>query len=150
VAPIHIPRVSAKLERFALRQRCQLHSSAKTKWTNQMTNTERSTHPSVSNAYGSSDSAHAPDAPKDDIAAKTATAFREAKANVENVIADAGEKGQQALNYAGKTGQEALDNVRAVGDTVAVAVEKSVTRRPYTTLALAVAAGFLLGATWRR
>ena len=115
-----------------------------------MTNTERSTHPSVSNAYGSSGSARAPDAPTDDIAAKGAAAFRETKANVENVIADAGEKGQQALNYAGQKGQEAIDNVRAVGDTFAVAIEKSVTRRPYTTLALAVAAGFLFGATWRR
>jgi ElaB/YqjD/DUF883 family membrane-anchored ribosome-binding protein len=115
-----------------------------------MTNTERSTQPSFSNASGSSGSAHAPDVPKDDIAAKGAAAFREAKANVENVIADAGEKGQQALNYAGQKGQEAIDNVRAVGDTFAVALEKSATRRPYTTLALAVAAGFLFGATWRR
>jgi ElaB/YqjD/DUF883 family membrane-anchored ribosome-binding protein len=102
-----------------------------------MTNTERSTHPSYSNASGFSGSAHAPE--KDDLAAKGAAAFREAKANVENVIADAGKKGQ-----------EAMDNVRAVGDTVAVAIEKSVTTRPYTTLALAVAAGFLFGATWRR
>jgi len=40
--------------------------------------------------------------------------------------------------------------VREVGDTLAVAVDKSVTKRPYTTLALAVGLGFLLGATWRR
>ena len=78
------------------------------------------------------------------------TAFREAKAGVESVMADAGDKGQQALNYAGKKGQEAMDNVRGVGDTLAVAVEKSVTTRPYTSLALAVAAGFLFGAIWRR
>src|ERR1700757_3465728 len=104
-----------------------------------MTNTEPSTRPLFSNAYGSSGSAYAPDVPKDDIAAKGAAAFREAKTNVENVIADAGEKGQ-----------EAIDNVRAVGDTFGVAIEKSVTRRPDTTLALAVAAGFLFGATWRR
>jgi ElaB/YqjD/DUF883 family membrane-anchored ribosome-binding protein len=115
-----------------------------------MTNTEPSTRPLFSNAYGSSGSAYAPDVPKDDIAAKGAAAFREAKTNVENVIADAGEKGQQALNYAGQKGQEAIDNVRAVGDTFGVAIEKSVTRRPYTTLALAVAAGFLFGASWRR
>ena len=104
-----------------------------------MTNFERSTHPSSSNAYGSAGGAHTADTPKDDLASKGAAAFREAKANVENVIADAGKKGQ-----------EAMDNVRAVGDTVAVAIEKSVTTRPYTTLALAVAAGFLFGATWRR
>jgi ElaB/YqjD/DUF883 family membrane-anchored ribosome-binding protein len=66
------------------------------------------------------------------------------------VIADAGEIGQQALSYAGRKGQEAVDSTRDVGDTLAVAVEKSVTKRPYTTLALALGLGFLLGATWRR
>jgi ElaB/YqjD/DUF883 family membrane-anchored ribosome-binding protein len=116
-----------------------------------MTNTERSTHPSSSNVYDSPSSrAHAADVPKDDLAAKGAAAFREAQANVESVIADAGEKGQEALNYAGQKGREALDNVREVGDTLAVAVQKSIKTRPYTTLALALAAGFLFGATWRR
>jgi ElaB/YqjD/DUF883 family membrane-anchored ribosome-binding protein len=115
-----------------------------------MTNTERSPYPSPSNAYGSSGRAHAADARGDDLAAKGAAAFREAQASVESVIADAGEKGKQAVNYAEKKGQEAMDNVRGVGDTLAVAVEKSVTTRPYTTLALAAAAGFLFGATWRR
>jgi ElaB/YqjD/DUF883 family membrane-anchored ribosome-binding protein len=46
--------------------------------------------------------------------------------------------------------KEAMDNMREVGDTLAAAVEKSVTTRPYTTLALALAAGFLFGATWHR
>jgi ElaB/YqjD/DUF883 family membrane-anchored ribosome-binding protein len=113
-----------------------------------MTNVDRSTHPSSAIAYGSS--GHSAAAPKDDLASKGAAALRDTKAGVESVIADAGEKGQQALNYASKKGQEAMDNVRSVGDTVAVAIEKSVTTRPYTTLALAVAAGFLFGATWRR
>jgi ElaB/YqjD/DUF883 family membrane-anchored ribosome-binding protein len=108
-----------------------------------MTNTERSTHSPPSNAYGSSGRAAVADAPKDDLASKGAAVFREAKANVESMISDAGD-------YAGKKGKEAMDNVRGVGDTLAVAVEKSVTTRPYTTLALAVAAGFLFGATWRR
>jgi ElaB/YqjD/DUF883 family membrane-anchored ribosome-binding protein len=69
-------------------------------------------------------------------------------AAVESVIADAGEKGQQALNCAGQKGHEAMDNAREVGD--ALAVEMSVTKRPYATLALALGLGFLLGATWRR
>ena len=115
-----------------------------------MTNTERSTYPSPSNAYGSSGRAHAANAPKDDLASKGAAAFREAQASIESVIADAEEKGKQAVNYAGKKGQEAMDNVRGVGDTFAVAIEKTVTMRPYTTLALTLAAGFLFGATWRR
>jgi ElaB/YqjD/DUF883 family membrane-anchored ribosome-binding protein len=87
---------------------------------------------------------------KDDLPSQGAEAFREVKANVESVIADAGEKGQQALSYAGRKGQEAVDSMRDVGDTLAVAVEKSVTKRPYATLALALGLGFLLGATWRR
>jgi ElaB/YqjD/DUF883 family membrane-anchored ribosome-binding protein len=115
-----------------------------------MTNIERSTNPSSSKPYGFSGGAHPADALKDDLASKGAAAFREAKANVESVIADAGEKGQQALNYAGQQGQKAMDNVREVGDTLAVALEKSVTKRPYTTLALAVGLGFLFGAIWRR
>lgn len=113
-----------------------------------MTNTERSTHPSSSNVYGSpSIRGHAADVPKDDLAAKGAAVLREAQANVESVIADAGEKGQEALNYAGSKGREALDNVRGVGETLAVAVQKSIKTRPYTTLALTLAAGFLFGAT---
>jgi ElaB/YqjD/DUF883 family membrane-anchored ribosome-binding protein len=115
-----------------------------------MTNVDRSTHPSSAHAYGSPGGAQAAAPPKEDLASNGAAAFRDTKASVESVIADASEKGQQALNYAGKKGQEAIDNVRGVGDTLAVAIEKSVSTRPYTTLALAVAAGFLFGATWRR
>jgi ElaB/YqjD/DUF883 family membrane-anchored ribosome-binding protein len=113
-----------------------------------MTNTERSTYPSSSNPssskpYGSSGGAPAAGPPQDDLASKGAQAFCDAKAGVESMISDAGD-------YAGKKGKEAMDNMRGVGDTLAVAIEKSVTTRPYTTLALAVAAGFLFGATWRR
>jgi ElaB/YqjD/DUF883 family membrane-anchored ribosome-binding protein len=115
-----------------------------------MTNVEGSTPPSSANAYGSSGGAYAVDISRDDLNAEGAAALRGSKASVDCVIADAGEKGRQALNYAGEKGQEAIDNVRDVGDALGTAVEQSVTARPYTTLALAVAAGFLLGATWRR
>ena len=108
-----------------------------------MTNTERSSYSPHSTAYGPTGRAPVADAPKDDLAAKGATAFREAKANVGDMITDAGD-------YAGKRGREAMDNVRGVGDTLAVAVERSVTARPYITLAVAAAAGFLVGAIWRR
>jgi ElaB/YqjD/DUF883 family membrane-anchored ribosome-binding protein len=115
-----------------------------------MTNTERSTYQPSSIPYGSSGDVHPADVSKDDLASKGASAFREVKANVESVIADAGEKGRQALSYAGHKGHEAVDNVREVRDTFAVAVEKSVTKRPYATLAMALGLGFLFGATWRR
>src|SRR5579863_6709154 len=110
-----------------------------------MTSPERSTSP-----YGAPDGAASADALKDDLASKGAEAFRDVKANVESAIADAGDRGQQALNYAGQQGQQAMDNVREVGDTLAVAIEKSVTKRPYVTLALAVGLGFMFGAAWRR
>jgi ElaB/YqjD/DUF883 family membrane-anchored ribosome-binding protein len=82
-------------------------------------------------------------APKDDLASKGAEVIRDAKAGVESMISDAGD-------YAGKKGKDAMDTMRGVGDTFAVAIDRSVKTRPYTTLALAVAAGFLFGATWRR
>jgi ElaB/YqjD/DUF883 family membrane-anchored ribosome-binding protein len=109
-----------------------------------MTTTERHTLSPTSDPYSSA-SGRAPvaGAPTDDLASKGAAAFLDAKANVEEMISDAGD-------YAGKKGREAMDNVRGIGDTLAVAIEKSVTTRPYTTLALAVATGFLFGATWRR
>ena len=114
-----------------------------------MTNMERSTFPS-SSSLGSSGRAQAADVPKDDLAAKGSAALHEAKTNVKTVISDVSGKGQVALNYAGQKGREAMDGVREVGDTLAVAAEKSLQERPYTTLALALATGFLIGATWRR
>ena len=40
--------------------------------------------------------------------------------------------------------------VREVGDTMVDAIDESLKKRPYTTLALALGIGFLFGATWRR
>jgi ElaB/YqjD/DUF883 family membrane-anchored ribosome-binding protein len=108
-----------------------------------MTNTERSAFPSPSKPYSSSGGAPAAVVPKDDLTSKGAEVIRDAKAGVESMISDAGD-------YAGKKSKDAIDTMRGVGDTLAVAIEKSVTTRPYTTLALAVAVGFLFGATWRR
>jgi ElaB/YqjD/DUF883 family membrane-anchored ribosome-binding protein len=38
----------------------------------------------------------------------------------------------------------------AVGDTMVEAIDDSLRKRPYTTLAIAVGIGFLFGAAWRR
>jgi hypothetical protein len=94
-----------------------------------MTNVEGSTLPSSANAYGSSGDAHAVNTSRDDLDAGGAAALRESKAIVDDVSADAGEKGRQALNYAAEMGQEAIDNVRDVGDMFGTAIEKSVTAR---------------------
>jgi len=61
------------------------------------------------------------------------------KSNIEGVVSDATAKGQ-----------EAVDAVREVGDNMVDAIDESLKKRPYTTLALAVGIGFLFGAIWRR
>jgi ElaB/YqjD/DUF883 family membrane-anchored ribosome-binding protein len=73
------------------------------------------------------------------VAAKSNQAWRRARSNVEDVLSDAQDKGK-----------EAAEAVRDVGDNMVDAIDESLKRRPYTTLALAVGIGFLFGATWRR
>jgi len=73
------------------------------------------------------------------LAVKGNAAWRRAKSNIEGMMLDAEAKGH-----------EAVDAVRGVGEDVTDAIDDSLKRRPYTTLALALAIGFLFGATWRR
>jgi ElaB/YqjD/DUF883 family membrane-anchored ribosome-binding protein len=75
----------------------------------------------------------------DIVAAKGNAAWTRARSNIEGVVSDATIKGQ-----------EAVDAVREVGDNMADALDESLKKRPYTTLALAIGIGFLFGATWRR
>jgi ElaB/YqjD/DUF883 family membrane-anchored ribosome-binding protein len=49
------------------------------------------------------------------------------------------------------SGAEAVDAVREIGDNMVGALDDSLHKRPYTTLALALGIGFLIGtASWRR
>lgn len=66
-------------------------------------------------------------------------AYRRARKNLDGVITDASDKGQ-----------EAVDAVRDVTSTIGDAVEDAVYKRPVTTLAMAAGIGFLIGAIWRR
>src|SRR4249919_2737863 len=75
----------------------------------------------------------------DIFAAKGNVAWSRAKANVEGVVSDVGAKGQ-----------EAIDAAQEVSDKVIDAIDESLETRPYTTLAMALGIGFLLGAMWRR
>lgn len=75
----------------------------------------------------------------DIFASKGNAAWSRAKSNVEGVMSDVSAKGQ-----------EAVDAVREVGDNMMDAIDESLEKRPYTTLALAIGIGFLFGATWRR
>jgi len=66
-------------------------------------------------------------------------AFKRAKSSLDSVVSDAGERGR-----------EAVDTVRDMSDDLVGAIDDSLERRPYTTLAIAVGVGFLFGAMWRR
>jgi hypothetical protein len=46
--------------------------------------------------------------------------------------------------------RETPQPVRYVGDNVTDAIDRSLARRPYTTLLMAVGLGFVLGAVWAR
>jgi ElaB/YqjD/DUF883 family membrane-anchored ribosome-binding protein len=50
----------------------------------------------------------------------------------------------------GRTGQEAATAFSDVADAFGDAVEDSLARRPYATLAVAAGIGFLFGAAWSR
>jgi|SRR5687768_3787451 ElaB/YqjD/DUF883 family membrane-anchored ribosome-binding protein len=73
------------------------------------------------------------------LTSRGGAAWSRARSNIEGVVSDASAKGQ-----------EAVDAVREVGDNMLDAIDESLKKRPYTTLALAVGIGFLFGATWRR
>jgi ElaB/YqjD/DUF883 family membrane-anchored ribosome-binding protein len=94
------------------------------------TSTERTGRPSTVSEV---------EAALDDIAAKGAAAFQKTKASVNEAVSQAGEKSQ-----------EALQSARAAGDSIADAIRESIRVRPYTTLAIAGAIGFLYGAMRRR
>jgi ElaB/YqjD/DUF883 family membrane-anchored ribosome-binding protein len=55
-----------------------------------------------------------------------------------------------AMSGAQDKGREAVGAVRDVSDTFVDALDQSLTKRPYTTLALVGVLGFMFGATWRR
>jgi ElaB/YqjD/DUF883 family membrane-anchored ribosome-binding protein len=75
----------------------------------------------------------------DIIASRGNAAWQRARSNIGGVIQDAESKGMEAVGA-----------VREVGDNMVDAIDESLKKRPYTTLALAVGIGFLFGATWRR
>jgi ElaB/YqjD/DUF883 family membrane-anchored ribosome-binding protein len=75
-----------------------------------------------------------------DIVANTGSkAWSRARGTVGDVVADAQDKGRDAAGA-----------VRDVSDNFVDAIDESISKRPYTTLALVAAAGFIFGATWRR
>ena len=76
---------------------------------------------------------------KDEAMAQVRGQARRAKATADSMMSDAT-----------ATGREAVDAFRDVADTFGEAVEDSLKRRPYATLAVVAGIGFLFGAAWRR
>ena len=73
------------------------------------------------------------------FSSKGNAAWRRAKTGVDGVVSDAQDKGHEAVGA-----------VREVSDNFVEAIDQSIKERPYATLAIAAALGFLFGATWRR
>jgi ElaB/YqjD/DUF883 family membrane-anchored ribosome-binding protein len=73
------------------------------------------------------------------LAAESNAAWRKAMSRIGGALSDTEAKGRQAV-----------DAMRAAGDNATQAIDGLHKRRPYSTLALALGIGLLLGATWRR
>ena len=68
----------------------------------------------------------------------------------ESLLAPWRAKFRLAISGAQESGREAVDAFRDVADTFGDAIDDSLKRRPYATLAMVAAIGFLFGAAWRR
>ena len=75
----------------------------------------------------------------DDIPARGVAAIRDTKAGLDDAVAHAADRGR-----------EALDSARDVRASIDDAILNSIKARPYTTLAVAGAIGFVYGAMRRR
>jgi ElaB/YqjD/DUF883 family membrane-anchored ribosome-binding protein len=79
------------------------------------------------------------DQTKDEAMAQVKTQVRRAKETADGAMSDLQDKGR-----------ETVDAFRDVADTFGDAVEDSLKRRPYATLAVVAGLGFLFGVAWRR
>ena len=66
-------------------------------------------------------------------------AWQRARSSVDEALANAQDKGREAAGA-----------VRDVSDNFVEAIDESLAKRPYATLAIVAAIGFVFGATWRR
>ena len=67
----------------------------------------------------------------------------------DNLSQTAGYKAQKATAQAENAAYEATESVRDVANNFGNALDRSLERQPMTTLAMAVAFGFVLGALWK-
>ena len=69
---------------------------------------------------------------------------------VDLLSAKGGDAYKRAKKNIDATAGEATDAVRDVRDNFAGAIDESIQERPYTTLAIALGIGLVIGAMWRR
>jgi ElaB/YqjD/DUF883 family membrane-anchored ribosome-binding protein len=75
----------------------------------------------------------------DILANRGGAAWQRARASVDGVVADAQDRGREAVGA-----------VREVSDNFVEALDDSIKTRPYATLAVVAGLAFIFGATWRR
>jgi ElaB/YqjD/DUF883 family membrane-anchored ribosome-binding protein len=75
----------------------------------------------------------------DIVANRGNAAWQRARSGVDDVMSDAQDKSQQAV-----------DAMREISDKFVETVDDSIKNRPYTTLAIAIGLGFLFGSSLRR
>jgi len=71
-------------------------------------------------------------------------------AQVKSQVSGAKSTADSVLSDVKDSGRDAVDAFRDVADTFGDAVEDSLKRRPYATLAVVAGIGFLFGVAWRR
>lgn len=76
---------------------------------------------------------------KGDARKQAKRTYKQARANVDSVMSDLGERGNDAL-------EAAQDYAGTLEDSL----EDAITQRPLAAVGLAVGLGFLIGVTWRR
>jgi ElaB/YqjD/DUF883 family membrane-anchored ribosome-binding protein len=73
------------------------------------------------------------------LGGRGSAAWNRAKSSVDSVLSDAQDKGHDAASA-----------VREVSDHFVEALDESIKKRPYTTLAIVAGVAFLFGVAWRR
>ncbi|WP_045835497.1 hypothetical protein [Hyphomicrobium sp. 99] len=72
-----------------------------------------------------------------------------AQQDVSSTVRDATSAAKRNIDQTADYAVSVIDDFQSIGSEFKRAVNKSMKKEPYTTLAMAAAAGFVLGALWR-
>lgn len=72
-----------------------------------------------------------------------------AQQDVTSTVRDATSAAKRNIDQSADFAVSAIDDVRSVGAEFKRAINKSMKKEPYISLAIAAAAGFVVGALWR-